>query len=114
MAGVPLVSAPGAGGPDTRKPFSYCPGGINFSELKSPRMARRIAKHQSQMEPVGQQQQQEAVGSVVAPSQPALAAQPFSAGTLPPNKVRPGIMKKTDFFIFERNNCLMYLQIREG
>jgi hypothetical protein len=88
MAGVPLVSAPGGSGPDTRKPFSYCPGGINFSELKSPRMARRIAKHQSQMEPVGQQQ--EAVGGVVAPPQQALAAQPLSAGTLPPNKVRPG------------------------
>jgi len=33
----------------TRKPFSYCPGGIDFSELKSPKMARRIAKHQSGM-----------------------------------------------------------------
>jgi hypothetical protein len=103
MPGVPLVPAPGGGGPDIRKPFSYCPGGINFSELKSPRMARRIAKHQSQMEPVGQQpqqQQQEAVGGVVAPPQPALAAQPFSAGTLPPNKVRPGRIKKLKIFFF--------------
>ena len=35
----------------TKKPFSYCPGGINFSELKtkSPSMARRIEKHQEQM-----------------------------------------------------------------
>lgn len=47
MAGVPgLISSSGG----TKKPFTYCPGGINFSELKSPRMARRIAKHQSQME----------------------------------------------------------------
>jgi hypothetical protein len=115
MAGVPLVSAPGGGGPDTRKPFSYCPGGINFSELKSPRMARRIAKHQSQMEPVGQQQQQqqEAVGGVVAPPQPARAAQHLSAGTLPLNKVRPGRMKITDFFIFERNN-LSYISSDQG
>ena len=32
----------------TKKPFSYCPGGINFSELKtkSPSMARRLEKHQ--------------------------------------------------------------------
>jgi hypothetical protein len=60
MAGVPGVLAPSTnGGPDTRKPFTYCPGGINFSELKSPRMARRIAKHQSQMEPVEQQPQQQ-------------------------------------------------------
>ena len=35
----------------TKKPFSYCPGGINFSELKtkSPSMARRLEKHQEQM-----------------------------------------------------------------
>ena len=51
MAGVLTPS----GGPDTRKPFTYCPGGIDFSELKSPRMARRIAKHQSQMESAVQQ-----------------------------------------------------------
>jgi len=47
-----MASAPGiltsSGG--TKKPFTYCPGGINFNELKSPKMARRIAKHQSQME----------------------------------------------------------------
>jgi len=35
----------------TRKPFSYCPGGIDFSELKSPKMAKRIAKHQRGMTP---------------------------------------------------------------
>ena len=35
----------------TKKPFSYCPGGINFSELKtkSPSMARRLEKHQEHM-----------------------------------------------------------------
>ena len=46
MAGVPAAIATSGG---TRKPFSYCPGGIDFSELKSPKMAKRIAKHQSGM-----------------------------------------------------------------
>jgi len=49
MAGVPAAIS-SSGGVGTKKPFTYCPGGINFNELKSPRMARRIAKHQSQME----------------------------------------------------------------
>ena len=41
----------------TKKPFSYCPGGINFNELKSPAMARRIAKHQENlMKPAPQPQ----------------------------------------------------------
>lgn len=40
----PAISNSGAGG---KKPFSYCPGGIDFSELKSPKIARRIAKHQA-------------------------------------------------------------------
>ena len=46
MAGMPAAIATSGG---TKKPFSYCPGGIDFSELKSPKMARRIAKHQSGM-----------------------------------------------------------------
>jgi len=46
MAGMPAAIAASGG---TKKPFSYCPGGIDFSELKSPKMARRIAKHQSGM-----------------------------------------------------------------
>ena len=33
-----------------KKPFSYCPGGIDFSQLKSPKMAKRIARHQAQQE----------------------------------------------------------------
>lgn len=45
-----MASAPGIMAGGTKKPFSYCPGGIDFSQLKSPRMARRIAKHQAQME----------------------------------------------------------------
>ena len=45
MAGVPGMNSGG-----TKKPFTYCPGGINFNELKSPKMARRIAKHQSQIQ----------------------------------------------------------------
>jgi hypothetical protein len=30
-----------------KKPFTYLPGGMNLSEIKSPRMARRLAKHQA-------------------------------------------------------------------
>ena len=40
-----LVSAMGKQGRD--KPFTYCPGGVDFSELKSPKMAKRIATHQA-------------------------------------------------------------------
>jgi len=29
-----------------KKPFTYLPGGIDFSELKSPKMQKRINKHQ--------------------------------------------------------------------
>ena len=29
-----------------KKPFTYLPGGLDFSEIKSPRMAKRLAKHQ--------------------------------------------------------------------
>ena len=36
----PAIAGSGAGG--GKKPFSYCPGGIDFSELKSPKIARRI------------------------------------------------------------------------
>ena len=44
----------------TKKPFSYCPGGINFSELKtkSPSMARRLEKHQEHMNTPSQATQQ--------------------------------------------------------
>ena len=28
-----------------KKPFTYLPGGIDFSELKSPKMQKRINKH---------------------------------------------------------------------
>ena len=67
-------SGGGNGGPDTRKPFTYCPGGINFSELKSPRMARRIAKHQAQMEPAAAPEQQlQAQQQAMMPGSPLLA-----------------------------------------
>merc|ERR1719270_3151516 len=45
MATLPPAISSNAGG--SKKPFSYCPGGIDFSELKSPKIARRIAKHQA-------------------------------------------------------------------
>ena len=40
-----LVAAMGRQGQD--KPFTYCPGGVDFSELKSGKMSNRIAKHQN-------------------------------------------------------------------
>ena len=40
-----LVSAMNKPGGD--KPFTYCPGGVDFSELKSPKMAKRIGVHQN-------------------------------------------------------------------
>ena len=30
-----------------KKPFTYLPGGLDFSEIRSPRMAKRLAKHQA-------------------------------------------------------------------
>lgn len=55
----------------TKKPFSYCPGGINFNELKtkSPSMARRIEKHQEHMSSPPSQQAQ------LRPSAPSPANQ---------------------------------------
>ena len=47
MSSLPPAIMNSGGG--TKKPFSYCPGGIDFSELKSPKIARRIAKHQAGM-----------------------------------------------------------------
>lgn len=34
-----------------KKPFTYTPGGIDFSELRSPRMQRRIDKNARQVSP---------------------------------------------------------------
>ena len=33
--------------PKDKKPFTYLPGGLDLSEIRSPRMARRLAKHQA-------------------------------------------------------------------
>lgn len=32
-----------------KKPFTYLPGGLDFSEIRSPRMAKRIARHQANL-----------------------------------------------------------------
>ena len=47
---TPLVATMAAknGGSGSDKPFTYCPGGVDFSELKSPKMSRRIARNQEQ------------------------------------------------------------------
>ena len=57
MAGLPRGAVPTPlvvtmaaknGGSGSDKPFTYCPGGVDFSELKSPKMSRRIARNQEQ------------------------------------------------------------------
>ena len=42
-----------------KKPFTYLPGGLDFSEIRSPKMAKRLAKHQANMAKVGSSQNQE-------------------------------------------------------
>lgn len=42
-SGVPSALATSMG--REKKPFTYLPGGIDFSELKSPKMQKRINKH---------------------------------------------------------------------
>lgn len=32
-----------------KKPFTYLPGGLDFSEIRSPKMAKRLARHQAMM-----------------------------------------------------------------
>jgi hypothetical protein len=29
-----------------KKPFTYLPGGLDLSEIRSPKMAKRLARHQ--------------------------------------------------------------------
>ena len=36
-----------------KKPFTYLPGGLDFSEIRSPKMAKRLAKHQANISKVG-------------------------------------------------------------
>ena len=36
-----------------KKPFTYLPGGLDFSEIRSPKMAKRLAKHQANIAKVG-------------------------------------------------------------
>ena len=43
--GVPVALQSAMNGPQDSKPFTYLPGGIDFSELRSPRMAKRLAQH---------------------------------------------------------------------
>ena len=44
--GVPAALQNAMNGPQDSKPFTYLPGGLDFSEIRSPRMAKRLAKHQ--------------------------------------------------------------------
>jgi hypothetical protein len=44
--GVPAALQNAMNGPQDTKPFTYLPGGLDFSEIRSPKMAKRLAKHQ--------------------------------------------------------------------
>ena len=48
-AGVPAALRSAMNGPQESKPFTYLPGGLDFSELRSPKMAKRLGKQQSPM-----------------------------------------------------------------
>ena len=39
-----------------KKPFTYLPGGLDFSEIRSPKMAKRLAKHQANIAKVRRNQ----------------------------------------------------------
>jgi hypothetical protein len=43
-AGVPAALKNAMIGPKDVKPFTYLPGGLDFSEIRSPKMAQRLAK----------------------------------------------------------------------
>jgi hypothetical protein len=45
--GVPAALKSAMNGPQDTKPFTYLPGGLDFSEIRSPKMAKRLAKHNS-------------------------------------------------------------------
>ena len=54
---VPTCLVTAMNKPGNDKPFTYCPGGVDFSELKSPRMAKRVgngtnAKHFTSFDPM--------------------------------------------------------------
>ena len=42
---VAAMNKPGGGD----KPFTYCPGGVDFSELRSPKMSKRLAKNNQKL-----------------------------------------------------------------
>ncbi|EFA08977.2 hypothetical protein TcasGA2_TC006684 [Tribolium castaneum] len=74
-----------------KKPFTYTPGGIDLSEIKSPRMARRIernANYTGAPEPPRPPPQQQPVGplppSALAAMQPQMHVQVFPTGPPPP------------------------------
>lgn len=82
-----------------KKPFTYTPGGIDLSEIKSPRMARRIERNANlpgvdEISRVNQPQQTVPHAplppSALAAMQPALPVQVFPSGApLPPQPPPP-------------------------
>ncbi|RZC32341.1 titin-like [Asbolus verrucosus] len=80
-----------------KKPFTYTPGGIDLSEIKSPRMARRIernANYSGAPESPRPLAQQPPLGplppSALAAMQPQMHVQVFPSGPPPPPGPRAG------------------------
>ncbi|XP_063915532.1 uncharacterized protein LOC135131633 isoform X1 [Zophobas morio] len=73
-----------------KKPFTYTPGGIDLSEIKSPRMARRIERNANYTgapegpRPVAQQPVGPLPPSALAAMQPQMHVQVFPTGPPPP------------------------------
>lgn len=78
-----------------KKPFTYTPGGIDLSEVRSPRMARRIERNANLggVDQVPRPQQTQPVGplppSALAAMQPQLQVQVFPSPPPPPPPCAP-------------------------
>ncbi len=65
-----------------KKPFTYLPGGLDFSEIRSPKMAKRLARHQANI--IRQQQQPGDNDNAGPPKRNAAAVSAVAAAPQPP------------------------------
>lgn len=83
-----------------KKPFTYTPGGIDLSEVRSPRMARRIERnaHLGGVEDAPRTQQNQSANyaslppSTLAVMRPQPQVQVFPSGPPPPAPIKGGMM----------------------
>lgn len=82
-----------------KKPFTYTPGGIDLSEVRSPRMARRIERNANLggVDDVPRPQQTQPANyaslppSTLAAMRPQPQVQVFPSGPVPPSPMRGGM-----------------------